>query len=177
MKRATKAAPVLLLLGTLTVALAQQAPPPIPKGEAPPSAKSQTPVQPKFSAVAETRLLMEALNLPNYRGLELILKQNPADLETWTFARGQALLIAETGNLLLLRPPRGQAGQDAWFRRAMDLRQAASTLARTTANRDLAGSRAALARVADACNRCHTTFRVAIRVGPNQPAPREEPSP
>src|SRR5207247_369538 len=78
---------------------------------------SQAPAQPKFvprlEAVAETKLLMEGLNQANFRGLENLLKQKPADLEAWTFARGQALLIAETGNLLLLRPPRNQ-GQAAW---------------------------------------------------------------
>ena len=49
---------------------------------------------------------MDGLNLPNYRGLDKLLKQKPADADTWTFIRGQSLLIAETGNLLLLRPPR-----------------------------------------------------------------------
>ena len=61
---------------------------------------------PKFEVIAETSLLMDGLNQSNYRSLEKLLKQKPADAETWTFIRGQALLIAETGNLLLLRPPR-----------------------------------------------------------------------
>src|SRR5437660_10953444 len=60
---------------------------------------------PRFEAVAETRLLMEGLAHANYQGIERLLRQKPADDETWMFARGQALLIAETGNLLLLRPP------------------------------------------------------------------------
>src|SRR5438105_15939040 len=63
---------------------------------------------PRFEALAETKLLMEGLNQSNYRSLEKLLKEKPADADTWTFARGQALLIAETGNLLLLRPPRNQ---------------------------------------------------------------------
>src|SRR5947208_10569444 len=76
---------------------------------------------PRFEAVAETRLLMEGLANANYQGLEKLLKGKPADADTWAFARGQALLIAETGNLLLLRPPRNQ-GRDVWMRRATDLR-------------------------------------------------------
>jgi hypothetical protein len=128
-------------------------------------------VEPKFEVVAETRLLMEGLAQPNYLSVQRILKQKPADAETWTFARGQALLIAETGNLLLLRPPRNQ-GRDTWMQKAMDMRKVAATLARNAGNRDLEGSRAALVDLATACNRCHQTFRVPVRVGP-EPAPRE----
>jgi cytochrome c556 len=121
---------------------------------------------PRFEAVAETKLLMEGLAQANYRGLEGLLKKEPADAEAWAFARGQALLIAETGNLLLLRPPRTPEGQDAWFRQATDLRDAAAALARAAGARDYARSRAGLADVANSCNRCHQTFRVATRVGP-----------
>jgi hypothetical protein len=120
---------------------------------------------PRFEAVAETKLLMEGLAQANYRGLEGLLKKPPADNEGWTFARGQALLLAETGNLLLLRPPRTPEGQDAWFRHATDLREAAATLARNVGSQDYARSRTGMADVANACNRCHQTFRIATRVG------------
>jgi cytochrome c556 len=130
------------------------------------SAIPQTPrMQPKLEAVAETRLLMEGLNQANFRGLERLLRQKPADAETWTFARGQALLIAETGNLLMLRPPRN-AGETAWMQHATELRESSSRLARTLAEADYPRSRAALAGVADSCNRCHQTFRVKVRVKP-----------
>jgi hypothetical protein len=124
---------------------------------------------PKFEALAETRLLMEGLAQPNYRALEEHLRRKPADVETWTFARGQALLVGETGNLLLLRPPRNQ-GRDTWMKQAMDMRQAAGVLARQLGNRDYEGSKAALAGLTTACNRCHQTFRVPVKVAP-QPAP------
>ena len=129
---------------------------------------------PRFEAVAETRLLMEGLAQSNYRGLEGLLKKEPADSEAWAFARGQALLIAETGNLLLLRPPRTAEGQDAWFQRATDLRNAAAALARSAGAQDYARSRAGLADVANSCNRCHQTFRVATRIGS---AGRDAPRP
>src|SRR5262249_47722707 len=88
-----------------------------------PQRSSQVPQRskPRLEPVAETKLLMEGMNLANFRGLEGLLKKKPADDEAWKFARGQALLIAETGNLLMLRPPRNQ-GQDAWMDRATELR-------------------------------------------------------
>lgn len=120
---------------------------------------------PRLEPVAETRLLMEGLNQSNFRGLEKLLKQKPADVEAWTFARGQALLLAETGNLLMLRPPRNP-GETVWLERAADLRETATALARLAAARDYEGSRAALGSVAGACNRCHDSFRIPVRITP-----------
>src|SRR5262249_48054374 len=77
---------------------------------------------PKLERVAETKLLREGLVEPNMRALGKLLRDKPKDAEAWGFARGQALLIAETGNLLLIRPPRTAAGQDTWMGHAGDLR-------------------------------------------------------
>jgi hypothetical protein len=120
---------------------------------------------PRLEAVAETRLLMEGLNQANFRGLENILRNKPDSLEAWTFARGQALLIAETGNLLLLRPPKNQ-GRDLWQMRATELRDSATALARAAARRDYETTRTALGTLANSCNRCHQSFQVPTRLVP-----------
>jgi hypothetical protein len=122
-------------------------------------------VTPRLEPVAETKLLMEGLNLANFRGLERLLRQRPDSVEAWKFARGQALLIAETGNLLMLRPPRSQ-GQPLWFARAAELRGAARDLAQNAGARDYEASRAALVSVANACNHCHQSFRVKVEIAP-----------
>ncbi|HEV3259650.1 MAG TPA: cytochrome c [Gemmataceae bacterium] len=131
----------------------------------PASPQAQVTSTPRPQPVAETRLLMEGINLANLKGLEDLLGKKPADVEAWTFARGQALLIAENGNLLMLRPPRGQ-GRDAWLTRAAELREAATGLARAAAGRDYQRSRAGLVALSDTCNRCHQSFRVAARFTP-----------
>lgn len=120
---------------------------------------------PRLEAVAETQLLMEGLAQSNFRGLDRLLKDKPADVETWKFARGQALLLAETGNLLLMRPPHNP-GEAAWMERAGELRSNATRLARTLADTDYPKSRVAFAAVADSCNRCHQTFRVPVKMTP-----------
>lgn len=122
-------------------------------------------IQPKLEAVAETRLLMEGLAQANMRGLERLLTQRPTEQQAWVFARGQALLIAETGNLLMLRPPRNQ-GQPQWFQYATDLRQTATQLAQAVAQRDYDRSRKGLLQLAVVCNRCHQTFRVPVLIEP-----------
>jgi hypothetical protein len=121
---------------------------------------------PRLEPVAETRFLMEGLADPNLRGLGKLLAERPKEAEAWGFARGQALLLAETGNLLMIRPPKNRDAQDAWMGHAGALREAASTLARTAAAKDYVNARAGLAGVANACNRCHQAFRVPTRVNP-----------
>ena len=75
---------------------------------------------PRLGAVAENSLLIEGLTNV-FRGLSRSLKERPADVDTWVFARGQALLLAESGNLLMLRRPCNQ-GENAWMQQAADLR-------------------------------------------------------
>ncbi len=126
-----------------------------------PSAKPR----PRPEAVAETKLLMEGLLQPNVRSLENHLRQPPADVDTWTFMRGQSLLIAETGNLLMLRPPKS-SGQDVWLEYAAELRDRATQLAQQVAARDTDRGRAALVGLSKTCNRCHQAFRVQVRITP-----------
>ncbi len=134
---------------------------------------------PKMEPVAETALLMQAINLPNFQGIEKLLKEKPTDPEAWRFMRGQALLIAENGNLLMLRPPHN-AGEAVWQERAAASRAAAAKLANVISERDYTRSRAGLIDLASACNDCHTSFRVAARVVPfgqeqDKPGPRSAP--
>ena len=121
---------------------------------------------PKLEPVAETKLLMEGMADPNTRALGKLFAAKPKDAEAWAFARGQALLLAETGNLLIMRPPKTKASQDAWLTHAAELRTHAVALARAAANKNYLQARTSLAAVANSCNRCHQTFRVGVRVDP-----------
>ena len=107
---------------------------------------------------------MEGLAQPNFKSVDRLLKDEPSDAEAWRFARGQSLLIAETGNLLMLRPPKSAAAEQAWMKRATELREKAAMLARAVAAKDLAKGRTALAAVMDSCNRCHQTFRIDVQI-------------
>jgi Cytochrome C' len=120
---------------------------------------------PKMEPVAETLLLMQGINLPNFQGIEKLLKEKPTEAEAWKFLRGQALLIAENGNLLMLRPPHN-AGEAIWQEKAATMRTQATKLANVIAEGDFTRSRAGLIDLASACNDCHSSFRVAARVLP-----------
>lgn len=131
-----------------------------------PSQPRSEAASPKLEPLAETRLLMEGFAKPNFDGLSRVLKQKPADAEGWGFARGQALLIGETANLLMLRPPKTKPAQDTWMARAADLRDAAAKLSRSAGAKDYLAARAGAAGLANACNRCHEAFRVNVRLTP-----------
>jgi len=142
-------------------------------------AYSQAPIRimlvpPKPEPIAETKLLMEGLARPNFQGLGRILVEAPKDAEAWIFARGQALLIAETANLLMLRPPRASRdAQDLWLSRAADLRDSAGKLALAATVRDYPKAKAGVVDLGHACNRCHQSFRIATRVVPFENGPGE----
>ncbi|HLW68179.1 MAG TPA: hypothetical protein VKS79_22875 [Gemmataceae bacterium] len=134
-------------------------------GQTPPATKKTQRFTPKLEPVAETRLLMEGMVHPNFQALEKTLKGNDIDKESWTFARGQSLLIAEAGNLLMLRPP-NNAGQDSWMKDAMELRTSATELARVVSTQNRLQSRTSLVLLSNTCNNCHQTFRVPASIKP-----------
>lgn len=131
------------------------------------AARGESQANARLEPVAETKLLMEGLAHPNFRSLDRMLGQEaPDDVQAWRFARGQALLLAETANLLMLRPPKSPSLQAIWFDKATDLRQRSSQLADSLGRREFDRSRAGLVDVANSCNRCHQTFRIKIEIAP-----------
>jgi len=155
----------LMIAAALLTALPGPARPQVPKlgpAKQPPAGSK---IVPKLEPIADTKLLMEGLAHPNFRGLDRILAKKPTEEQAWTFARGQALLLAETANLLMLRPPRNQ-GQPAWFERAMELRTVSSQLGQTLSKHDYDAARSGLVSLANACNRCHQTFRINVEIAP-----------
>ena len=120
----------------------------------------------KPEPVAETRLVMAGLAKANFDGLVRNLKQQPADADTWVFIRGQSLLVAESANLLMIRPPQNRQAQPLWMARAAEMREAGSKVARAAAKKDYPAAQTALVGLANSCNRCHESFRVPVRVNP-----------
>ncbi len=119
--------------------------------------------KPKLEVVAETKLLMEALTGANHRAIGKQLAQPQPEDRAWVFIRGQALLIAETGNLLLMRPPKS-GGRDDWMELATELRERGTRLAKATHDKDAARCRQAYADLTATCNRCHRSFNVPVPV-------------
>jgi hypothetical protein len=159
----------LLACGTFAAVSHSQSFLPQPKPAPPVSERAAAPAPapaPRLQAVADNRLLMDGLCQPNFQGLGKRLAEKPADADTWTIARGQALILAETGNLLMMRPPKGKSAQEAWLAAAMDLRSQSAKLSHAAETKDYPASTAALAGVANSCNRCHENVGEKTRVVP-----------
>ncbi len=122
--------------------------------------------EPKLEAVAETKLLMEGLANANFQGLDKLLRQQPTKVQTWQFIRGQSLIVSETGNLLMLRPPKTEPARTAWFQKATNLRDAALAVAKSASQKDFNNTRVNFVKLANACNSCHRTFSVRVQITP-----------
>lgn len=131
-------------------------------------------ITPRLEPVAETKLIMEGLTHANFRGLERTLAKIPLEDQSWQFARGQALLIAESANLLMLRPPRNN-GEAIWMERSMDLRTQSQQLAQLIGKKDLERAKTGMSQVANSCNQCHKTFRIPVEIVPFQPLDPPQP--
>ncbi|MGF1583353.1 MAG: hypothetical protein ACFCD0_28875 [Gemmataceae bacterium] len=131
-----------------------------------PSRAQQQRFEPKLEAVAETKLLMEGLAKANFQGLDRLLREQPTKLETWKFIRGQSLLVAETGNLLMLRPPKTEPARTVWFQKATELRKAGLAVATSASQKDFNTTRVNFVKLANACNSCHKSFSVRVQVTP-----------
>jgi hypothetical protein len=125
--------------------------------------KARIASKPRLEPIAEISVLMKGINLPNLRGLDRELRQRPTSADAWSNIRGQALLIAENGNLLMLRPPR-KLDEETWLARARDLRTVAAQLSESAAARDHEHSVAGLKELANACNRCHQFAKVDVQI-------------
>ncbi|MGL6095979.1 MAG: hypothetical protein ACRC7O_09320 [Fimbriiglobus sp.] len=134
-----------------------------------PSQPRAEPAAPKIEPVAETKLLMAGFAKPNFDGLGRTLRDKPTTANGWAFARGQALLVAESANLLLMRPPSDRVAHEAWFARTIEMRTAALGVAKAAAAKDHLAARGGVAGLANACNRCHEAFQVRHRVVPFDP--------
>ncbi len=124
---------------------------------------SKTLSRPVPVAVAPVRLLMDTINAPAFRGVDRVLRARPTDDRTWNLIAEQALLVAENGNLLLLRPPRGKHGGD-WLDRATELRLRAVHLSEAATAHDYDATRKAMVALGGACSQCHKQFHIPIAV-------------
>jgi hypothetical protein len=118
--------------------------------------------QPRLVPLAETRVLMDGINWPNFIALQQGLKRPPRDERSWLALRDNALLIAENGNLLLMRSAGKKA--DAWTDRAVSLRTVAARLAEASAEHNASRGRQVLLELARTCDRCHDTFQTGVQI-------------
>ncbi len=112
---------------------------------------------PPFLPVATINEIMDAITLP-YSDALLYIQRNPPNGERdWETLQLQALMLAESGNLLMVK---GRAkNQTEWMKDARMLVDAAVAAVKATRAKDIDAVLALNSKIVNSCITCHRKFR------------------
>ncbi len=99
---------------------------------------------------------MEGMFQAPYRRLKTAMAAEPKDAASWKAVRSDALILAEGGNLLLMRLP--EKGADLWTKHSTDSRDAGSDMVKAAKAKDFANTKKAFEAMLGHCNACHKKF-------------------
>lgn len=116
-------------------------------------AKSSTALMPVEDDVHE---FMEYAFEPPFTQLKASLSEVPKDNKVWKLVKASSLILAENGNLLMLRGP--EEDTDTWNQFAAELRDQGKLLYQAAKKRDFDSSKKHYAGFVAKCNACHETF-------------------
>jgi hypothetical protein len=137
---------------TVSAALLLQRPSLAQVAAAEPAAETAKP-EPVESDMHE---FMEYQFQPVYLRLKTSLAQAPADRAGWKGVKSDSLILAEGGNLLLLREPDADAAE--WDRYSVEVRQHGGEVYKAAKASDYANARKHYEAMLVSCNACHTRF-------------------
>jgi cytochrome c553 len=108
---------------------------------------------------------MEGVFQQPYRRLKEVMAAEPTDQQGWKTIQSESLILAEGGNLLLVRNLEVDA--DNWTEFSVAVREDGAQLFKAAKQKDFVGSRKAYESLLTHCNACHKQFDE----GKNQLAP------
>jgi hypothetical protein len=100
--------------------------------------------------------LMDGMFKGSYRRLKAAMVAEPKENPGWSVIRSEALLLAEGGNLLLLRKPAKDT--DEWVKYSVASRDAGAELYKAAKAKDFTASKKAYETMLTHCNACHKKF-------------------
>jgi hypothetical protein len=99
---------------------------------------------------------MEYVFLPTYERLKSQMAAEPGGQQAWKDIRSASLILAEGGNLLLLRPSEEDAGE--WKQLSLAVREHGAKLYQSARKRDYPAARGHYEAMLTRCNACHERF-------------------
>lgn len=136
------------LLGASVLTLASHGPTPASAAETTPSGQV---------AVEESmHEFMEYVYQPTYVRLKATMAALNGEKPDWKQAKADSLILAEAGNLLLLRGP--DENRDVWTKLSLATRESGKELYQAARAKDGAKAKAAYATLIERCNACHDQF-------------------
>ncbi len=110
-----------------------------------------------FQPVGNMSQLMIDIIYPTSDALFYVDRDPPKNQREWDLLRGQALMLAESGNLLMME---GRArDQDNWIKDSKVLIELGKTAFKAAQAKDLDAIRALNDPLNDACVNCHLQYR------------------
>jgi hypothetical protein len=91
-----------------------------------------------------------------YKRLKAALAAAPANNAAWKVIKSDALLLAESGNLLLMRGP--EERRNDWAALSQSMRDKGAALYREGKAKNFEGARARWEALIVQCNACHKAF-------------------
>jgi len=116
----------------------------------PPSKNALTPID------ASMHDFMEGMFQGPYRRLKAAIAAEPKDNAGWKAIRSEAIILAEGGNLLLIRKP--EKDVDKWIELSVSSRDAGAELFKAAKKKDFTEARKAYEKMLTSCNACHKQF-------------------
>ncbi|REJ93934.1 MAG: hypothetical protein DWQ34_01435 [Planctomycetota bacterium] len=99
---------------------------------------------------------MEYVFQPTFKRLKPAMAEEPVDNQAWKAIKADALILAEGGNLLLMRQPEEDAAD--WTEHSVQVRQYGGELYRAAKAKDYAKARGHYESMVKNCNACHEQF-------------------
>lgn len=99
---------------------------------------------------------MHYINRPTYQRLKQAIGSEPQNEEGWDSITSNALILAEAGNLLLMRAPEENTGD--WNSHAVALRDSGSSLYEASQSQNFSAARRHYETMISHCNACHDDF-------------------
>lgn len=116
-------------------------------------------VEPKLAPVEDDmHEFMEYAFEPFFKDLRTSMKAEPADKKAWKPVKANSLILAENGNLLMMRGPKDGVEKQEWNALAADLREHGRLLYKQAKKRDYALARKHYEAFITKCNACHEKF-------------------
>jgi hypothetical protein len=116
---------------------------------------------PPFKPVATINEIMDAITLPYSDALLYIQRNPPQNDRDWEILQMQALMLAESGNLLMMKNRAKNQGD--WMKDARMLVDAGIAAVKATRAKDINAVLALNEQIVNSCITCHRKFRSGRR--------------
>ncbi len=142
-----------LIGGLACIVAGQLATPTLAQTEAPQQNASGPSLQPIEEDIHE---YMEYVHQPTYRSLKKAMNVKPAGDDGWLAIKSGALILSESGNLLMLRGP--EDNRDEWLTHAADVRDTGAQMYRAAHDKKFDQVERHYRQMINQCNSCHQQF-------------------